>query len=77
VPELQPPAAQDVSNTFGWLTPRNRRKHAILDRNSSVLSVLKKTAPCRLQNPTLTSLRQGSDPISFRLFLTQRQSRRV
>ena len=62
---------------FGWLKPRNRRKHAVLDRNSRVLSVLEKNAPCRLQNPTLTSLRQGSDPISFRLFLTQRQSRRV
>ena len=62
---------------FGWLKPRNPRKHAVLDRNSRVLSVLEKNAPCRLQNPTLTSLRQGSDPISFRLFLTQRQSRRV
>ena len=62
---------------FGWLKPRNPRKHAVLDRNSRVLSVLEKNAPCRLQNPTLSSLKQGSDPISLRLFLTQRQSRRV
>ena len=78
VPEVQPPAAQDVSNILRVVEAKKPKKAcgSGQKQQSSLGSRKERTVPST-KNPTLTSLRQGSDPISFRLFLNQRQSGRV